>query len=261
MKTKIFVLALFIHIFAYSQEKKVDISVNYKLVYKLDSTSNELKKENFILFADKEKSIYQSIVTYVKDSLLKNTNVNRTIVIKKYTTPNNYIITNDLKNESLSYFQSFFNTKIYYKENKKIIWKLENETKNISNIDCQKATTELFGRKWIAWYSQEYPFPFGPYKFYGLPGLILELYDSKNDYYFSVYRIKKEKNTIINFDLQKNYIETNKNKFLEIADKNTYDANFIFSNITFDDPSVLQRVNEKIKARKKRENNPIELTR
>ncbi|AKK73252.1 hypothetical protein OK18_12090 [Chryseobacterium gallinarum] len=33
--------------------------------------------------------------------------------------------------------------------------------------------------------------PYGPYKFNGLPGLIMELYDTRKDYYFNV--IKSEK--------------------------------------------------------------------
>ena len=60
-----------------------------------------------------------------------------------------------------------------------------------NNFQLQKATAQFGGRSWIAWFSKDIPMPYGPYKFNGLPGLIMELYDTKKDYYFKV--IKSEK--------------------------------------------------------------------
>jgi GLPGLI family protein len=63
-------------------------------------------------------------------------------------------------------------------------WTLTNETKIIDSIICEKATGYFRGRKYIAWYASKIAIPFGPYKFGGLPGLIVELYDEdKIDHY------------------------------------------------------------------------------
>ena len=50
--------------------------------------------------------------------------------------------------------------------------------KQIGKYKTQKATAEFGGRSWIAWFSQELPFQDGPYKFYGLPGLIVHVEDN-----------------------------------------------------------------------------------
>lgn len=66
---------------------------------------------------------------------------------------------------------------------KRILKKLENR--------CQKATTKKYGRVWIAYFTARNSFRFGPYKFSKLPGLIIEVYDDKKDYWFSLYKFGK----------------------------------------------------------------------
>lgn len=56
----------------------------------------------------------------------------------------------------------------------KFIGKLSHETIQILNFKAQKATAKYGGRKWTAWFCQEIPIPNGPYKFGGLPGLIVK---------------------------------------------------------------------------------------
>ncbi len=78
----------------------------------------------------------------------------------------------------------------------KFRWNLINETKMVNNYICHKAEVEFRGRKYTAWYTKEIALPFGPWKFYGLPGLILEVQDAKKEYTI----LAKE----INFNVQKN---------------------------------------------------------
>lgn len=40
-----------------------------------------------------------------------------------------------------------------------------------------KATLSFRGRNWTAWYATDIPLPYGPWKFQGLPGLIMEMED------------------------------------------------------------------------------------
>ena len=39
------------------------------------------------------------------------------------------------------------------------------------------------GRTWYAWYSEDIPVSEGPWKLYGLPGLILRAYDAQHQFY------------------------------------------------------------------------------
>jgi GLPGLI family protein len=49
---------------------------------------------------------------------------------------------------------------------------------------CTLAKTQFKGRLWFAWYTEGIPLNYGPWKFGGLPGLILRAYDSKRQYIF-----------------------------------------------------------------------------
>jgi len=67
------------------------------------------------------------------------------------------------------------------------VWKYTNETKVISGYTCYKAETEwkfnARGKdhtyKVIAWYCPEIPLPYCPNKYPSLPGLVLELWETK----------------------------------------------------------------------------------
>lgn len=71
-----------------------------------------------------------------------------------------------------------------------IDWNIESEFKNIDGHECVKATCTFRGRDYIAWYAPEIPIHFGPFKFHGLPGAILELSDSKQEVIFTLRKVK-----------------------------------------------------------------------
>ncbi len=58
-----------------------------------------------------------------------------------------------------------------------ISWKLSKNTRKIQNIECFSAQAEYRGRVWTAWYAPSIPILSGPWKLYGLPGMILEAED------------------------------------------------------------------------------------
>jgi len=68
-------------------------------------------------------------------------------------------------------------------------WKLLGATKKIGDFNCQNASIEFRGRTFIAWFTIDIPVPFGPYKFKGLPGLILEINDSEKLWYMKAIKI------------------------------------------------------------------------
>ncbi len=60
-------------------------------------------------------------------------------------------------------------------------WSLKDSTRKIGPYLCQLATCQFRGRDYIAWFTPEIPLSGGPWKLGGLPGLILEAYDSKKE--------------------------------------------------------------------------------
>lgn len=78
-----------------------------------------------------------------------------------------------------------YRKQIYVKEiAPKINWKIESEIKKIGKFNCKKATAQFRGRNYTAWFTTEIPLPFGPWKLNGLPGLILEAYDTNKSVYW-----------------------------------------------------------------------------
>ena len=67
-------------------------------------------------------------------------------------------------------------------------WKILPDTKMLGNLKIQKAATTWSGRNWQAWFAPELPFQEGPHKFGGLPGLIVELADERDNFSFKLIR-------------------------------------------------------------------------
>lgn len=63
-------------------------------------------------------------------------------------------------------------------------WKISEEKQTILSYTCQKATVSFRGRDFIAWFASDIPVPNGPWKFGGLPRLILKISDSKNNFVY-----------------------------------------------------------------------------
>ena len=94
-------------------------------------------------------------------------------------------------------------------------WEILPETKNILGYKCQKAKGKFRGREYIAWFSSDIPRSDGPWKFCGLPGLILAVQDTKGDFVFTCTAIENKKSTPIRFWTYP-HIETTRDKLRHI---------------------------------------------
>ena len=83
------------------------------------------------------------------------------------------------------------NSRFLVKNENPVVWKILPDKKKVGQFEVQKATADFGGRSWTAWFSQDFPFQDGPYKFYGLPGLILELEDASGTQSFKFLGSKK----------------------------------------------------------------------
>jgi GLPGLI family protein len=149
-----------------------------------------------------------------------------------------------------------------------IKWKIEKETRKIDKYTCQKAVGIFGGRTYTAWFTTELPFKNGPWKLCGLPGLILEARDSKDEVAFIFKEISKPE--------PDERIATNLVRPVKVDEKTFERARKLFSDdptgalpgaesLLYTAPSGRQYWNDEaraaIKNDKKVNNNPIELTR
>ncbi|KGL56223.1 GLPGLI family protein [Porphyromonas sp. COT-052 OH4946] len=115
-------------------------------------------------------------------------------------------------------------------------WEISlNEEKNIKGYRCKKATCSYRGRIYQAWYSEDIPIPVGPYVFGGLPGLIMEIRDSNNEYVFVIMAVLLVKNYDPIYRVNTPY------EFLYERDKSWHEIKKSYQNLHFEiDGKILQ---------------------
>lgn len=99
-----------------------------------------------------------------------------------------YFITKAIPEQKVYYYEKAAGKQIYYQEDRPVKWEVTNVIEKQNGYSAQKAVTEFGGRTWTAWFTKEIPFSDGPYKFSGLPGLIVKLEDDKGDYKFDLVK-------------------------------------------------------------------------
>lgn len=94
-------------------------------------------------------------------------------------------------------------------------WSLSDETEEICKYNCKKATSSFRGRNWTAWYTEEIPITEGPWKFGGLPGLILKVEDDKKEHIMEALQVRKHDSDISYF-IRSFLIKTDREKYNEM---------------------------------------------
>lgn len=170
----------------------------YRFIYSLEFKSNKDKDyyEKDIIVTDINKT---SIKSYSYD-FLKYDSINKVNRNTFFASPKfeERFVKQKETNVTVNY-ENFLENVYTYESNDVMKWNIINEFKSIESFKVQKAICDFGGRKWVAWFSSDFVFPYGPYKFYGLPGMILEINDSENHYHFKFYRninLKEEYNTM-----------------------------------------------------------------
>lgn len=167
-----------------------DVLISYRIDFKARKDREVISTENSLLVLKKTGgSIFmlENMLHYDRLQRQGPLNVEELLLYKSFV---NYIIQRD-EEQSLHY--EFLGNELFViKEQAVLDWKLSNEEKQIGDYSCKKAEVNYGGRTWIAWYTSEIPISEGPYKFHGLPGLILEVSDLDNLYHFSMYELKFE---------------------------------------------------------------------
>lgn len=103
-----------------------------------------------------------------------------------------YVTKDFAKSVSTTYDQAGMGECGYYEEPfSEIKWVIENDSsKTILDYQCIMATTDYHGRKWSVWFSPEIPMQDGPWKFCGLPGLVMEASEQSGQHSFSATGIE-----------------------------------------------------------------------
>ncbi|HAY3549669.1 GLPGLI family protein [Elizabethkingia meningoseptica] len=200
MKTTISLLCL---LFTLSVQAQLQ-----RFIYEYKFTNDSLKKDSLkseYMFLDISKigSKYYSKKRFDSDSIQT-----ASIIKQMKMSPGSVSISRNMDGGTVDYtvekvypdFKTYLLTSVGmgfgnsdYKvlDERGINWKILPDKKKIGEFDAQKAETTFAGRKWIAWFTTEIPFQDGPYKFRGLPGLIVKIEDVKHTHIIELKASKK----------------------------------------------------------------------
>ena len=188
---KITIIALFLAQLSMAQTSRFV----YQVTMKSDSTDKaNATIETARLDISPEKSLFYGEGRIKRDSVMQRMRETRNFdrnAMQNLRSSIDYIVEKDLI-KNITYFKTRLGRDQYtYEEDRKMDWKILPETVKIGEYEAQKAETTFAGRKWYAWFTQDIPFQDGPYKFKGLPGLIIKVEDANGDYSFDLQQSKK----------------------------------------------------------------------
>lgn len=210
--------------FPYQVLDSFNLKITYTITWKEDTNNLErIRSEKMILMVGSEISKFMSKNFYeyknigrkaeragqLQEFMDKNEYQN-------YRTRFSYQILKNYPMGSYTYFNKVLPDLMQYTEPIQIIqWELLDETDSIGDYPAQKARCSYGGREWIAWYTNSIPINDGPYKFQGLPGLIIKINDKNEHYVFEMDAIERYEQY---FDIEledREWIKTTRENFLK----------------------------------------------
>lgn len=186
----IFAFLLLISGFLLSQNQRFV----YEYTFKLDTLDKDhVQKDMMNLDITKEGSNFYSALLISRDSLFKaqieKGKASKFVELdfRKIKQPIVSFRVSKTYPEFETVFHSVINaSNLAVKELHKMNWTILPDIKDIKGFKSQKATTKFGGRNWVAWFTDEIQIQDGPYKFHGLPGLILHVEDEGQTHIFTL---------------------------------------------------------------------------
>lgn len=275
MKKLLINLFLILGVLAIAQNKR--FIYEYKFIS--DSTNvDDVKTEMMFLDTTKDGSKYYSYTVFNSDSLMKAD------LEQQLKATGSINVKSDMRKGSVRYSVTKtypdYKTNLHRRlgmdtynisEDRKINWKILPEKEKIGEWNVQKAEADFAGRHWIAWFSTEIPIQDGPYKFNGLPGLIVKIEDKTGSHKMELKAIKNiTGNVDINvFEVKE--IAVNSKQFQKVLKEYENDPTKGIKQIQMGGTSIVltgkdgtstkiaKEQEERLKARIKKDNNRIEL--
>lgn len=173
----------------------------YEMKWKPDKASDHIQTElTTLLITQNAASYFQSYDLFRNDSAttkaVKDMRTRKDGQLRFPTMSDHAkfreLIVKDVQKKQFYSERKFFIKSFQIDYNCPMNWKIKEEKSNFFGYKVQKAEVDFGGRQWIAWFTNDIPISDGPYKFYGLPGLILKIEDKTKDYSFEIVGISKD---------------------------------------------------------------------
>jgi GLPGLI family protein len=176
------------------------VLVHYKFTWLRDTTNRANPyTENMVLYVGKSAGAYRSY-----DGIEYNAQFKKAYVEAAANSPDgNVRISRRAVGTPVEYYQFpdeqklvttdqlLFNRYLIEAPMPAIVWKISGDTATFGGLHCQKATCHFKGRVYTAWFCPDLPVHVGPRQLNGLPGVIIDARDAKNEVIFKFDGIEK----------------------------------------------------------------------
>jgi len=224
---------------------KVKYCIEYSQQSVPDSNNpGNVKNGRMLLFVGDSISLYESRSLYISDTIMRKFQTHEDLQTfasnpNKPSPATRYRIYKNYPPGKLTCIEPLlFDQYKYIEPLNAFDWVMEPDTATINNYRVQKATCVFGGRNWTAWFCPEIPISDGPYKFNGLPGLIVKMYDSRNHYVLQMESISIPAGEILIDIEQKIYTESTKEQFFKAKNSMADNAINIVKDKGADDESA-----------------------
>lgn len=164
----------------------------YRLTYQLDTVSKRSGEALMALRVGDTASIFYSQAKFERDSLSRLVSsysekraVSDSVRARYGRIYATYYLTKNFESKQLEFVDNVVQRYKYTEQLPAIGWQFTDEKKTVLDYECQKAVCKFGGRTYEAWFAPDIPISDGPWKLHGLPGLILEVYDTQRHYEFA----------------------------------------------------------------------------
>jgi len=146
--------------------------------------SNGIKAQNEQIFIEYDFYFYHHTGEFTIESI-SDAKENLQTVIRNYKLQSSPGVVENITEKKFIFKDNFKKNMIYQENEPETIvfeyanlmdWELTDEKSEVLGYQCNKAKVHFRGRDYIAYFTTELPFKTAPWKFHGLPGVVLKIY-------------------------------------------------------------------------------------
>ena len=223
-RNTIIIMAIIFALTLSAQKAQIKVGYDYEV-----STGGQVRKNDYILLSGKDGSMF-----YNPTALWMDINSKDDAACQAYgamasalqeagrgdevpnRTASMYVFKDFEKQEQTVYDDYSDQFAKYNEPFQEMQWEVVGDsTKTILGYECMMAMTAYHGRDWSAWFAPEIPAHDGPWKFAGLPGLILMVSESQGIYSFTANGIEATEQEIPGMPRDDWYHKENRIKYLQ----------------------------------------------
>lgn len=191
------IIVYFAAMTSYAQIADIQVSYSYRHPEQTMRRADADISNQYILLTDGGRSKFYSPKTEYIDSIestpegFENFNTFKRVCYEKKQSDliprvdGSFYVVKSFGNKNIRTYDVASGTRFKWNEPlAEINWITTDSIKNILGYDCVMAHGDCHGRRWTVWFSPEIPVSDGPWKLYGLPGIILEAVCDGGQYSF-----------------------------------------------------------------------------